>query len=100
MLEDYLWWVAGKKVIGPVFVCMYVCLSVFPSTFSSGARAAGPIGPGEYSFDAPEWRTDDGFRPISYTGHMPRAIAQTLAESCSHGCRPNQNDGFGPTLVG
>ena len=40
-------------------VCLYVCMSVCPSIFDSGAQAAGRIGKGEYSFDAPEqWKHD------------------------------------------
>ena len=66
LLEDFLWWVAGKKQSGRCLcVCMYVC----PSIFASGARTAGWIGTGEYSFDAPERRKDDGnsFGPIGCT---------------------------------
>ena len=58
---------------------MYVC----PNTFVSGARTAGKIGTGNYPFDEPARRKDDGggFRPISCTWQVPRAIAQTLAKN-------------------
>ena len=75
-----------KKVERPVFVrlyvCMYVCMSVCSSIFASGARTAGRIGTGEYSFDATERQKDDGniFIPIGCTWHVARAIAQTLAK--------------------
>ena len=83
MLGDFLWWVAGEKLAGRCLcVCMYVGMSVCPSIFASGARTAGPIGTGEYPFDAPERRKDDGngLGPIGCTWHVPRAIAQTLVK--------------------
>ena len=46
LLGDFPWWVAGKKVVGSMFVCMSVC----PSIFASGAQTAGPIETGEYRF--------------------------------------------------
>ena len=67
-----------------MFVCVYVCMSVrLFKHFASGDRAAGQIGTGQYSFDAPEWRKDveNSFGPIGCTWHVPRATAQTLANS-------------------
>ena len=52
-----------EKVGRLVFVHLYVCLSVCPSIFASGAQTPGPIGTGEYSFDAPERREDDSTIP-------------------------------------
>ena len=77
-----------KNAGRPVFVCMYVC----PSIFASGARTVGRIGTGEYSLYANEKRKNDGndFGPIGCTWHLPRAIAQILAKSFRQGCRPNQ----------
>ena len=68
--------VKEMELAGPV--CVYVC----PSIFASGARTAGRIGTGEYSFDAPERRKDDGnsFELIGCTWYVPRAIAQTFAK--------------------
>ena len=94
-IEDFLWWVAGKKLAGRclcVYICPSVSLSVCPSIFTSGAETARPIKTGEYSFDEPERRKDDGtgFRSICCTWHVPHAIPKTLAQNCSPGCRPNQ----------
>ena len=67
-----------KNAVGPVFMCLSVC----PSNFASGALTARRIETGEYSFDAPERRKDDGsgFGPISSMWHVQRAIAQTIAK--------------------
>ena len=88
LLEDFLWWVAGPA--GPVFV--YVFMYVCPSIFASGARTAGLIGSGGYSFDARERRNDKGnsFGPIACTWHVPRRSRKPLEKSCSLGYRPNQ----------
>ena len=63
----------------PSFLDHPVCLS---GTSTSEARTAGRIGTGDYSFDAPEQRKDDsaGYKPITCTCHVPRAIVQTLAK--------------------
>ena len=80
MLEDFLWWVAGKS--WPASACLSVCMSVFPSIFDSAAQTSGLIGRSEYSFDAPERRKDDGnsFGPNGCRWHAPRAIAQSIAK--------------------
>ena len=49
-----------KKVGRIVFVCMYVCMCVCPSTFVNSARTAGLIGTGLVPIDAPKRRNDDG----------------------------------------
>ena len=71
-----------------MFVYMYVCSSIF----ASGARTAGPIGTGEYSFHVPERREDDGSQsePIGCTWHVPSAIVQTLAKKWLTGFSSNQ----------
>ena len=80
-----------------MYVCMYACMYVCPSIFASGAQTAGRIRNGESLFDAPERCKDDGasFGLISCTWHdatwhVPRAISQTLAKSCSQESRPKQ----------
>ena len=97
MLKDFLWWVAGKKVGRAMFVCMSVC----PSVFDSGAQTAGPIETGEYSFDALERRKDDGagFGPIGCTWHVPLATLQEVAKNLVK-TAGQTNGGFGSNLVG
>ena len=56
MLKDFFWLGRWENVGRAMFVCLYVCASIF----ACGARTAGPIGTGKYSFDAPERRKDDG----------------------------------------
>ena len=45
-------------------VCMHVCSSIF----ASGARTAGRIGTGEYSFDPPKRRTVAAFAELARQG--------------------------------
>ena len=62
MIEDVLWWVAGKSLANDV--CVSVCVSICPSILV-GARTAGPIETGEAPFDAPEQRNDDGANSLA-----------------------------------
>ena len=60
-----------------VCIIVYVC----PNILAPGARARGPIGTVEVSYDAPLQRKDDGANHgvICATLHVPRAAAQTAA---------------------
>ena len=62
-----------------MFVCLYVC----PSIFDTGAGTASRIGTGGYSFDAQEWWKDDGigFGTIECMWHVPHAIAQIIGKN-------------------
>ena len=60
-----------------------VCLCVYSSILAPGARTTVLIGTGEYLFNAPERRKDNGAncRAIGARWHVPHAIAQTLAKN-------------------
>ena len=77
MNEDFLRWVAGKKVGRIVFVSLCVCVSVCPSISGNSARTAGPIGTGVAPMDAPKRRNDIGAGGGSAGGtwHVARAAA-------------------------
>ena len=74
MNEDFLRWVAEKKLAGS---CLSVCVSVCSSISENSARTAGPIGTGVAPMDAPKRRNGDGVGrgSIGGTWHVARAAA-------------------------
>ena len=73
MPEDFLWWVAGKKVGGQMLVRIFKHFGLWsPSGWSYRM--------GDYSFDAPERQKDDGtnFGRIGGTWNVRLAVARTL----------------------
>ena len=75
-----------------MYVCVYVCMSTCSSIYASGARTAGRIGMGEYSFDAPERRktmVPVADRSVS-RGRCHKQFCKKLQNNFSQGCRPNQ----------